>query len=122
LGQTYLSIVKPANDAIDRFEAKAKSWDDNATGEQAAKDAAPAVAAIREADNKLLRVAWPASTAADVKELVRAHGSMTGDLDGLEGVNALSAGAWTTQLTQDAGKASAAANIVRADLGLPPSD
>jgi hypothetical protein len=121
LAQTYLRIVRPGNAAVDSFKAKAARWNHNTTGVQAAKDAAPLIAAIQKADRQMLRVEWPPSTTADVKDLVRAHGALVGDLNALETLNILSAGDWVNQFTQDAGKAAAGANIVRADLGLSSS-
>jgi hypothetical protein len=118
---TYLAIIQPANDALINFGAKARGWNSETTGAQAASDAQPASAAVREAVNKLLRVNWPAPTAADIRAQARAFGAVTGDLAALVGVTPLSSGAWIAQYGQDAGAASAASDIVRADLGLPPS-
>src|SRR5262245_54894906 len=120
LAQTYLRIVKPANAEADRFNAKANRWDDSTTNAQAAKDAAPLIAAIQKADGKLLRVHWPAATEADIKALIRADGALIGDLRALKGVDMSSAGSLSNQFERDAGDVQAAANIVRADLGLPP--
>ncbi len=121
LAQTYLRIVNPGNAEADRFNAKAARWNDQTTGEQAAKDAQPLIAGIQKADRELLRIDWPAPIAADIKELIRVQGALIGDLRGLENVNAFSAGSWSNQFSQDVGKLTAAANIVRADLGLPPN-
>jgi hypothetical protein len=120
LAQTYLRIVKPANQASEALRKKASHWTDSTTPAQAAKDAEPTIAAYRAADNALLRVDWPAATRWDVKELVRADSALIGDLEALEGLDAFSTGNWSSQFVQDAEKVGAAANIVRADLGLPP--
>jgi len=122
LAQEYLRIIGPMNAEFARFQAKAKGWDDNTTGPEAAEDAAPVIAAIRKGNNELLRVSWSTSTMSDVKEMVRADGALIGDLAGLAGVDLFSVGNWSSQFTQDAGRLQAAVNIVRADLGLPPSD
>jgi hypothetical protein len=122
LRQTYLRLVKPANEALDAFQKKAAQWDkNNTTPAQAARDAAPLIAASQKLDNALLRVDWPPSTEADMKALVRAHGAVIGDLQGLGSLDLLSKGSWTNQFLQDYGKMQAAVSIVRADLGLPPS-
>ena len=121
LAQTYLRIVAPANSVVTTFRKKAADWNDNTTNPQAAKEAAPVIAAFEKADNELLRVDWPPATAVDVKALVTADGALIGDLNALENVDLLSAGNWANQFSQDAGKVSAAVNIVRSDLGLPPS-
>jgi hypothetical protein len=122
LAQQYLDIVRPGNAAVNDFIAKASHWNDQTSASQAAKDAAPLIVAIKKADGELLSVQWPAETRADVKELVKAHGALIGDLTALESVNILSAGDWVNQFTQDAGKANAAGRIVRADLGLPSAN
>jgi len=68
-------------------------------------------AADSAADNQLLRVAWPTpAITADVKAMVSADGAEIGDLQQDH----------DSALAADQGKAVAAANIVRADLGLPP--
>jgi hypothetical protein len=118
---TYLAIIEPANAELSRFGAKAKGWTSQTTGAQAASDAQPAIAAVREAVNELLRVNWPAPTATDIRAQARAFGALTGDLAALVGVTPLSSGSWVNQYAQDAGSASTASDIVRADLGLPPS-
>jgi hypothetical protein len=68
-------------------------------------------AADSAADNQLLRVAWPTpAITADVKAMVSADGAEIGDLQRNN----------DSALAADQGKAVAAANIVRTDLGLPP--
>jgi hypothetical protein len=121
LARTYLRIVAPANAAHDTLERKSKSYDDSTTAEQVASDLAPVIAAYEAADNALLRVKWPASIAADVKALVVANGALIGDLRAAGSQDVLSSSNWATQLSQDGGKSAAAANIVRADLGLAPT-
>jgi hypothetical protein len=120
LAQTYLTIVGPANIAIDTFSKKANRWTDQTTSAQAAKDAAPLIPVIDAVTNELLRVQWPAATQPDVKELARDWATVNGDLASLSSVDALSASDWARQFTSDITKASADSNIVRADLGLPP--
>src|SRR5262245_2435934 len=80
LAQTYLRIAQAANAEIGRFTAKASSWDDQTTNDQAANDAGPVITALEKADNELLRIDWPAPTRADVKALVRADGAVIDDL------------------------------------------
>ena len=121
LGQKYLAIMNPVNAKADEFSKKANAWNDQTTNTQASNDAAPVIAAIDDASNKLLRVPWPASTATDVKELTRAMAAMSGDLGGLQTLSMLDASSWATQFSQDVSTAHTDANIVRADLGLPPA-
>jgi hypothetical protein len=78
------------------------------------------IAALEEADNELLRVRWPATIEADVKALVRANGTVIGDPNGIR--DAVAVGSWANQFSKDLGEFAAAVAIVRADLGLPPSN
>ena len=119
LAQKYLRIVAPANAALDTFNEKEKSYSSDTRAEQVVSDLAPVISAYQEADNALLRVNWPPSIAADVKALVGANGALIGDLEAADSQDVLSSSSWTTQASQDGGKSVAAANIVRADLGLP---
>jgi hypothetical protein len=121
LAATYLRIVKPANEELDRWFARAQRWTDNTPKTQAVKDSQPLIDAYEEAGSKLLRVPWPEATRADVKDLVRADAALIADLNGLGTVDDLSADQWVSQFQHDASQAGAAANIVRADLGLPPN-
>lgn len=119
LGQQYLKIVGPANQAVDDFNKKTTTYTDNTTAEEVARDAAPLADALDKASNDLLQVDWPASVQQDVKEMVKAYGALSGDLRSVGNQTIFSVANWTTQLAQDGGRARAAANIVRADLGLP---
>jgi hypothetical protein len=120
LAREYLRIVAPANAAHDALIKKSKSNDSDTTAEQLASDLAPVIAAYEEADNALLRVNWPPSIEADVKALVAANGTLIGDLRAADIQDVLSSSSWATQVSRDGGRSAAAANIVRADLGLPP--
>jgi hypothetical protein len=120
LADEYLRIIAPANAAHRLWSKKAKSYDSNTTVEQQASDLAPLIAAYEDADNALLRVDWPPSIAEDIKALVAANGALIGDLRAADSQDVLSRSSWLTQVSQDGGKSAAAANIVRADLGLPP--
>lgn len=98
----YLRTIGPLNSALDNLP-------DNATQTQLEQF----VFVIRRADNSLLREQWPsAQVTADVQSLVRANGPVIGDLmnDDPQG------------FVRDQNSASAAADIVRADLGLPPAN
>lgn len=120
LGQQYLKIIAPANTQIEAFNKKTNTYTENTTAEQVAKDAEPLAAAVDKASTDLLHVDWPASIQPDVKAMVTAYGVLAGDLRSVGSQNILSIANWATQLGQDAGRARAAANIVRSDLGLPP--
>jgi hypothetical protein len=120
LGQEYLPIVAPENAALDIFNKKEKSYDRNTRAEEVTSDLAPVIAAFQEADDALLRVDWPPSIGADVKALITANVALIADLRAADSYRVLSSTSWTTQTYQHVVKVDAAANKVRADLGLPP--
>jgi hypothetical protein len=119
LTQTYLAILEPANAALSTFVIKASGWTRKTTNAQATTDAAPLLAAVRQAHGKLLRVEWPASAQANMNELVRAFGVLTADLAALSTLRRLSALSWDSHFTLDASKAGVAAARVRVDLSQP---
>ena len=84
-------------------------------------DLAPVIAAYEAADRALLRVHWPPSVEADVRALVAADRVLLRDLVPPTST-AQSSGAWTAQVARDGEKSNAAADAVRAALGLPPSN
>jgi hypothetical protein len=116
LAQTYLAIVQPANTALATFETKANAWTRSTTNRQAANDAAPFIAAVRQAASSLQRLQWPASTQADVNELVGDFGALTGDLARLGTLDMRSASSWVNRFTGDVATAGVAAATVRTDL------
>ena len=120
LGQKYLEIVAPGNQAIETFKQKTDAYSDSTTADQVAADAAPVVSAIDEVDNALLRVDWPATIATDVKALVTADGALKGDLNSVGSLNALSISAWSASSHKTPVEKAQLQNIVRADLGLTP--
>lgn len=129
-GQGYLQIMGPVNAAAVRFNNKRRTYTDATTASEVARDAAPVADAIRTARNELLNVNWrdrsssprpPVRTPQDVKELLKAFGGLYGDLVPVGAARtSFSIANWRTRFAQDRGRARAAANIVRADLGLPP--
>jgi hypothetical protein len=74
LARTYLSIVRPVNEAAHRYNNLTVRWTLRTKGRKAAKDAAPVAAALKESDERLLRVNWPPEIAADVKKLAERTG------------------------------------------------
>jgi hypothetical protein len=120
LGQQYLTIIGPSNAEVDKFNKKVDTYTDNTTAEQIARDAEPLAASLDKASNELLQVDWPAPVKQDVKAMVTAYGALSGDLRSVGDQNIFSIANWSTQVAQDAGRAKAAANIVRSDLDLPP--
>jgi len=67
----------------------------------------------------MLRQQWPSVAKADVKSLVIAAGAELGDLNSLATINDSNASTIETNLSKDIAATGTAANIVRADLGLP---
>lgn len=106
----YLTLIAPVNTAITTWQAQLKahpSW----TAQQASTAAAPIVTALSTFDSKVLRVSWPATVRPDVVTLVRDDASMAA---------ALSSPLGLIGFTSAAARTGADANVVRADLGLPP--
>lgn len=101
----YQRISKPCEDA----QAKLK-----ATNGDAAIIAAGSVifSACQAANAALLRAHWPAKIDADIRAEVVADGPILADFADLPN-NA-------RNVVRDSGPANAAANILHADLGLPP--
>jgi hypothetical protein len=124
LGRQYPAIIDPANVALTTFvqqdDALGVGNSGSAPPSEQAKLAAPLIAALQTAENMLLRVDWPANVATDVRSLTTEIGAVVGDLDLVSGLTALDFSSWEQTLSSDGGKLSAAANAVRADLGLPP--
>lgn len=117
----YLAAVAPANSAANAFNAEVKTWTNSTTNAQAEADAQPVIAAFQAVQPKLLAIAASYPPAAvDLKAEVNAYAPLLGDLTSLGSVNLLNASSWVQQTDSDIAKASAAANIVRSDLGLPP--
>lgn len=117
----YLGLVKPINAATDAFSAALLNLGNEATATKVQAAATPFADALTVFDSKVLRVAWPAPTAADVKGLVTVDGALIDDLESARDQTSVSAAtSWSATLNGDETKASTASNIVRAGLGLPP--
>jgi hypothetical protein len=113
-GQRYLELVAPLNAAIDTLRNRTKGYNDSTPASRIRADAALATAALEHFDNAILRADWPSAVKADVRALVRTDAALQSDLEQIADTDD-----WT-QLTRDAEASSSAANVVRADLGLPP--
>ena len=120
--RTYLAIVAPANAAHAGLVEKSKSYGSNTTKAEVVADLAPVIAAYEAADKALLRVRWPQSVRRDVSALVAADRVLLRDLRAADHQTAQSSGAWTARVARDGEKSNAAADAVRAALGLPPGN
>jgi hypothetical protein len=118
LAQEYLRIAKPLNRIGHTFVTKAMKWGGKTTNAQAARDAAPLIAAYRRADRQLLRINWPVPLDRHVQALVRANNLLIKDLLSLRTVNLREPSTWQNKFVHEASLAAIAVNIVRADLGL----
>ena len=116
--QTYLRIVAPANAAHEELIRKSNAYGATTTKAQVVADLAPVLRAYRTADEGLLRVAWPGPVGAAVTTEVAANGALLAVLGTADRQNAGTFDAWAAQVSQDEVKATAAANAVRAGLGL----
>jgi hypothetical protein len=117
----YAAAATKVNAVLSAFSAAASSWPSSETGPQAAASAGPSITALKVFDTTLTNAQWPANANADVHTLIEADGALSGDLQSLSQVNALSASSWATQFSRDATIDGTDANLVRHDLGLPAS-
>ena len=110
----YLAIVKPVNGASARFAAETtgrhaftrKEWDSIAE---------PFLAAIKQSNTALLRADWSATVRPHIRSLVAADAAWVADFS--RAFDTLDAG--PTVVARDIAASRRAANVVRADLGLP---
>ncbi|HET8752423.1 MAG TPA: hypothetical protein VFM43_07865 [Gaiellaceae bacterium] len=119
LAQEYQRIAKPLSKVGNTFVSKAVKWTKQTTNEEAARDAAPLIAAYREADRELLRINWPQPMDRHVKLLVRANDLLIADLVSLRTINLRASSSWQSKFVRDASRAATVVDIVRADLDLP---
>lgn len=101
----YTRISKPSTDAQAALQAVTDL-------SQAQPKADALIRAVQQVDAALLRASWPVKIRADIESLIRAQGPFLGDLADVV--------ANSDKLARDSGPANAAANILHADLGLPP--
>ena len=90
----YLALVAPANAAIAKFDAQAKTWSDSTSDIQAEVAAKPVIAVLGTLGRGLVNDRWPKAAAADIKGVATAIAPMTGDLEGLANINVFSASSW----------------------------
>ena len=102
----YLAIVTPAQQAVTTFEGIHRP----ATDAQIKAGFAIVKEAVDACDAALLGVAWPGKAEADVRSVVRDDATELADFEALN----------LTKARSDAGILERDANLVRADLGLPP--
>jgi len=119
LGQQYLALAAPVNAARLVFATKLTALPSTATDSDVYAVAAPYAVAIATFNSALLRLPFPDSMTADVSALVAANAAQMGNLNGSAVVTVSSISSWAQQLTADFSKVNTAANVVRADLGLP---
>lgn len=109
----YLALAAPVNAAIDKVNKADPTKD---VPDDVLQGALTSMASF---DSAVLRVRWPANTVADVKAMVRADGAFMADLAQANNQTTASVDAYRSQFARDAQAEGSAANIVRADLGLP---
>lgn len=117
----YLAIVNPANAAVSTMDTQIQALPSSATAAQISPIVAPAAAAMNTAISQLSAVQWPGQTETDMRTLITDEGPVVGDLTALESVNGLTVSSVVAKLSEDAGTAKSAADIVHSDLGLPQS-
>lgn len=82
---------------------------------------APVYAAtVAKFDTLILRQRWPSDARLDIRALVVADAALVGDYNSVSSSNVLNGSALSATTQRDNQADTTAANIVRADLGLPP--
>jgi hypothetical protein len=100
----YLRIGKPCTEAQAKLKSAKSDSDAIARGKEVAS-------ACQDSNAALLRASWPSNILVDIRALVVADGPVIADFNDLANNS--------DSVVRDSGAANAAANIVRADLGLP---
>ena len=116
----YQALFEQLATAGVAFNEGMEALPSTATAADVAAIASPYAAALHTYDGDLLRLAVPASLAANVQTLVTADAALEKDLDGAATVAGFTVAIWSQQITPDANRVVAASNVVRADLGLKP--
>jgi hypothetical protein len=109
----YLADVAPENAAAD-----AASTQPSATIPEEVTALAPVIAADTKFASLLSHQQWPSGIKADIKTLVVTVYKELGDEKALSSQTALTLASWSTSITADGNGSTAAANVVRKDLGL----
>lgn len=117
-GAAYTRITAPTRTAAAAFSA---AINDQSTAAQTAEAAKPLIKAYQEALQALARYPWVGQTATDVRTLIAAEAQVLADLQAIGDQNGFSITSFAAQLKKEAITAQSAADIVRADVGLPPS-
>jgi hypothetical protein len=117
LREDYLALVAPYNVAIDTSYKHYDKLPNYPSQKQLDAVCAPMASATQAYIDGVLRIPWQPSMLADVHALATAAGLFNADLNN-DGNPTVSA--WSTKLLQDNSTASTAANVLRADLRLPP--
>lgn len=119
----YLADANPANASLAKGASEATAWAN--AGSPAAKLPAivdPLVSALHAFDAKLTAQTWPANARADVHTLIVASATVAAQWAALAaGGSAMGDLVIEAQLAKSEPALNAAANVVRLDLGLPPS-
>lgn len=120
LQRQYLAAVAPAQSALAAFQAADAKLPDTATGPQLAAVAAPLADALDRSSAALLAIQAPPAVTTDIRALATGYAVVEGDLRGFVGMNALNSGTLLSAFAGDVVRERPLANIVRADLHLPP--
>ncbi len=116
----YLAAIAPFKATDTTVVAEINAQPDSAGAATFAKIATPLAQALTNVRPGLLAIgnAYPPA-ASDIKGLVTASAPVIGDVDNIGTLTAFNASSWEQQLASDASAMTAAAVIVRSDLGLP---
>lgn len=121
-GRQFLSDSAPVATASARFEVAALGWVGNprVTNSEAVAAARPLVSALKTYEKELRSQRWPRKAATGIVSLATDCGRVVTDLALLRSVDLAKTALWEAPLLRDDVTMTAAANVVRRALGLPP--
>jgi hypothetical protein len=115
-GGRYLAIITPVNEAAARVAAETASRRGTVSRKEFDSIMKPLAAALETSNTALLGADWSPAVRAHIRSLAQADAAWAADLStAFDDPDAL------TVIARDIAASHAAANAVRADLGLPPA-
>ncbi|WP_298342625.1 hypothetical protein [Ferrimicrobium sp.] len=120
--KVYTAAIGPMNSALTALGKQANGWTNSTPTSTVTAALAPVNSALTKGENELnaLAVKYPKAATA-LHNLTTAASSMDGVLNSVTSANVFSLSSWVTQLEQAASVTNNDANIVRSELGLPPT-
>jgi hypothetical protein len=119
VAQAFLSATGPVDTAYKTWKADLVAAGDNPL--PLTSQASAYVSVLTTFDNTIQGIGATAKAATDIATLVTDDNTVIADLNSLSSQTATTVAAWDAKGISDGTVAIAAGDVVRADLGLPPS-